>query len=267
MSIYLANRSTAPSQVTQLALYESSGAGVQWSSLWTRENNFSMGLCLGMLALDFALYSALGCYLDQVLPQEYGTRLHPLFPLLPSYWCPRDGKRAHLLLGRRRRRRGNKSGQGGEKQQLVDPLLAGSSSGGAAFAYPDTGSDSDAEDEDRSVEPVGAELRRQVHEGRCVVLQKLRKEFEVPKSASGGAFGDGGGGGSNGKGDTGDVTGVKVAVQGLSLRMFEGQVFALLGHNGGGCTICRCIVNEATSFSFLLPMGMHVRCSWQDYDD
>jgi ABC-type Na+ transport system ATPase subunit NatA len=48
-------------------------------------------------------------------------------------------------------------------------------------------------------------------ENRCVLIDGLRKTFDTPD-------------------------GEKVAVQGLTLRMYAGQIFVLLGHNGAGKT-------------------------------
>ncbi len=46
--------------------------------------------------------------------------------------------------------------------------------------------------------------------GRCVTVRGLRKEFETPD-------------------------GIKRAVDGVDLTMYEGQIFCLLGHNGKPC--------------------------------
>ena len=53
------------------------------------------------------------------------------------------------------------------------------------------------------MEAVGAEFTKQIEEGRCISVQRLRKTF-----------------------------GSKVAVADLDLEMFEGQITVLLGHNG-----------------------------------
>lgn len=54
--------------------------------------------------------------------------------------------------------------------------------------------------------------------GRCVTIRGLRKEFDTPD-------------------------GIKKAVDGVDLTMYEGQIFALLGHNGN---------NMSSSHAFLL---------------
>eukprot|EP00743_Colponemidia_sp_Colp-15_P004647 GILK01005008.1.p1 GENE.GILK01005008.1~~GILK01005008.1.p1 ORF type:complete len:2608 (-),score=498.63 GILK01005008.1:139-7962(-) len=72
--------------------------------------------------------------------------------------------------------------------------------------------DVDENQNSHRVEPVGENLRQLDAANRCVKIKGLRKEF------------------TTGLGHT------KVAVQGLNLSMYEGQIFALLGHNGAGKT-------------------------------
>lgn len=52
-------------------------------------------------------------------------------------------------------------------------------------------------------------LSRQLRDGNCVAMRDLRKDFQTP-------------------------TGIKKAVDGLSLTLYSGQITALLGHNGAG---------------------------------
>ena len=59
------------------------------------------------------------------------------------------------------------------------------------------------------VEPVTENLAAQVAEGKCVDIVNLRKGFTT-------------------------TNGYKVAVDGLNLTMYSGQITALLGHNGAG---------------------------------
>ena len=60
-----------------------------------------------------------------------------------------------------------------------------------------------------AIEAVDAHLRELEAQGKVVKLQNLRKVFKVPD-------------------------GQKVAVDGLDLSIYEGQIFVLLGHNGAG---------------------------------
>ena len=59
------------------------------------------------------------------------------------------------------------------------------------------------------IEPVPKHLQDQVHEKKCVHIHNLRKSFNTS-------------------------TGTKVAVDGLNLTFYSGQITALLGHNGAG---------------------------------
>ena len=72
--------------------------------------------------------------------------------------------------------------------------------------YGDEGSAGQAD-----IEEVSIELRHQEATNDCVRLHKLRKVFSTPD-------------------------GPKVAVHGLDLAIYKGQIFVLLGHNGAGKT-------------------------------
>ena len=79
-------------------------------------------------------------------------------------------------------------------------------------------------DKDLNVETVTENLERQVADGVCVDIIDLYKEFDI-------------------KG------GKKVAVDGLNLTMYSGQITALLGHNGAGKVI---MMMRYRLFSYLL---------------
>ena len=61
------------------------------------------------------------------------------------------------------------------------------------------------------IEPVTETLAAQIGNRTCVHVEGLRKQFNTP-------------------------TGVKVAVDNLNLTLYNGQITALLGHNGAGKT-------------------------------
>lgn len=63
-----------------------------------------------------------------------------------------------------------------------------------------------------NVEPVDESLLTQLAAGKCIDVQNLYKEFDTPHG------------------------GKKVAVDGLNLTMYNGQITTLLGHNGAGKT-------------------------------
>eukprot|EP01060_Flectonema_neradi_P038639 TRINITY_DN817_c1_g1_i1.p1 TRINITY_DN817_c1_g1~~TRINITY_DN817_c1_g1_i1.p1 ORF type:complete len:1922 (+),score=363.69 TRINITY_DN817_c1_g1_i1:42-5807(+) len=62
-----------------LCKYEGEGTGAHFSDFTSDE--YSFGTCVAMLFLDTLIYLALGWYLDNVLPSEYGVKKHPLFPI------------------------------------------------------------------------------------------------------------------------------------------------------------------------------------------
>jgi ATP-binding cassette subfamily A (ABC1) protein 3 len=181
---------------------------VQGENSNTLTSNFSYNLCIGMMFFDACLYGVLAWYLDKTMPSEFGTPLPLWFPFLPSYWFGTD-----CCLPK--------------ADRLTSPLIA--------HGYPTLGDDSvhilEEEDTDNSLlindptyklnkargchddfraEPVPADLLKQRADGRCVRIRGLRKVF----AAQGGSE--------------------RVAVNGLRMDMFEGQVTVLLGHNGAG---------------------------------
>lgn len=70
-------------------------------------------------------------------------------------------------------------------------------------------SNDDIVDEGTPIEPVSDNLKQQSRDGQSIEIKKLRKDF-----------------------------GEKVAVDGLSLSLYSGQITALLGHNGGTTLPC-----------------------------
>ena len=78
------------------------------------------------------------------------------------------------------------------------------------FGYDRLNGDAGAKDKDKvPVEPVTEDLAAQVQNKTCVEIRDLYKEFNTN-------------------------TGKKVAVDGLNLTLYSGQITALLGHNGAG---------------------------------
>ena len=60
---------------------------------------------------------------------------------------------------------------------------------------------------ERNFEPVSDTLKKQEKNNECLIIRDLKKKF-----------------------------GKKTAVNGVNLKMYNGQIFALLGHNGAGKT-------------------------------
>ncbi|KAL4144394.1 hypothetical protein PRNP1_013527 [Phytophthora ramorum] len=80
----------------------------------------------------------------------------------------------------------------------------------------------DISKEGDTVEAVGLDLKEQEKNGRAVVIAGLRKEFSVPG-------------------------GTKIAVDGLRLKLYEGQITCLLGHNGAGKTTVMSMLTGMTA--------------------
>lgn len=100
--VFLARPSSAPEYLRRLSLIptvcfdltgmvittaETQGSGIQWSTLDTTSQNFSVFDGFMMFMIDWFLYLILFLYLDQVgLQGDTGT-LRPLyFPCMPSFW-------------------------------------------------------------------------------------------------------------------------------------------------------------------------------------
>ncbi|KAG7387511.1 hypothetical protein PHYPSEUDO_014033 [Phytophthora pseudosyringae] len=81
--------------------------------------------------------------------------------------------------------------------------------------------DASVMNDDTTTEAVRHELEIQENNGHAVVITGLRKEFSVPG-------------------------GKKVAVHGLHLKLYEGQITCLLGHNGAGKTTVMAMLTGMT---------------------
>ena len=46
------------------------------------EGDYSLNVCLAMMALDTMIYFLLAAYLEAVLPTQHGSPRHPAFPLI-----------------------------------------------------------------------------------------------------------------------------------------------------------------------------------------
>ncbi|CAE7902215.1 ABCA1 [Symbiodinium sp. KB8] len=93
----------------------------------------------------------------------------------------------------------------------------------------------------RNFEPLGAERRALKAADRCLTARGLKKHFDTPD-------------------------GVKKAVDGVDLDVFQGEIFALLGHNGAGKS------TTMTMLTGLIPMTSGVASAFgldvsRDMDD
>lgn len=203
--------------------FEGEGQGVGFGNLFDDYQKFSAGIGITMMALDFVLYTVLGWYLDNVIPGEFGQRKSLYFCCTRAY-C--RGKPKPAPRGR---------GRGKGRSSVYEPLLGVMDEAGPGTASDMNGhsrsvsraSSSSELDSDGggdysgsvaiggaqppNVEAVPPALRHLERDHRCIKLRGLSKVFSTPD-------------------------GPKQAVDHLSMSMYEGQIFALLGHNGAGKT-------------------------------
>ncbi|KAG7383465.1 hypothetical protein PHYPSEUDO_003627 [Phytophthora pseudosyringae] len=154
------------------------------------------------LILDSVFLVALGWYLEQVLPQQYGVRKPWYFLFSKSYWQNKIDKSAQEDAP---------TSSDGYASPTLSPQA-----GGAYTQLADGENVAKAlEPVARSayVEPVNAALAMQERKGTCLQIRGLRKVFPLEEDGE-----------------------EHVAVAGLDLAMYSGQITALLGHNGAGKT-------------------------------
>ncbi|ETP35909.1 hypothetical protein F442_16025 [Phytophthora nicotianae P10297] len=145
------------------------------------------------LLLDSVILVALGWYLEQVLPQQYGVRKPWYFLLTKSYWVNKIDQSKDDEMATSSENYTLSPQAGGVYTQLTDNIAKPSGN-----AY---------------VEPVNAALAMQERNGTCLQIRGLRKVFPLEEDGE-----------------------ERVAVAGLDLAMYSGQITALLGHNGAGKT-------------------------------
>jgi len=216
--------------------------GIGWGNLYNPVNGggFSFGTALAMMLFDCVLYTLLGVYLNAVLPQEFGVPLPWYYPVTTKYWRPAHATAANAAaanaggsrpwytnvicysLACERRQGDRRAAAGGDAASTS--LLAGASSlvasadmesGGPhhheALPFAAQGAvsrfDTIGVARGDNIEAPGMHATALAQEGRCVSIRGLRKAFNTPD-------------------------GEKVAVAGLDMDMYEGEIFVLLGHNG-----------------------------------
>ena len=184
--------------IETISFFEAEATGVDFTIADTERNGFAVTTGLRWLFIDFLLYTLFAGYLNVVIPREFGRALPWYFPVLPSFW--------KSLLGASKR-----------QTQLAEQFALGPSE--KEENPPETievSVDSAKEepgslDEVVYVEGVEESLLQQKRRGLGMQIRNLTKVF-----------------------DTRD--GKKVAVDGLNMDIYEGQILVLLGHNGAGKT-------------------------------
>jgi ATP-binding cassette subfamily A (ABC1) protein 3 len=197
-----------------LSTLESNGVGLHWSNVYTNINgDYSFGTALTFMFFDFFLYTALGIYLGNVLPQDFGVPMPFYYPFTRKYWSEKSfcccytgrAKRSQPVRSPGGMMSINAGNDGGDAPLLMEDNNSGNLPfPGARSRFEEIGLASG----DR-FEAAGLSVRDLAREGRCVSIRGLTKEFNTPD-------------------------GIKRAVDNLDLDMFESQCFVLLGHNGAG---------------------------------
>ncbi|XP_033746545.1 ATP-binding cassette sub-family A member 3-like [Pecten maximus] len=80
--------------ITTITIYEGTGAGAQWTNFIspaTTDDNFSLGIAMGMLLLDSVICFFIAWYLDNIKPGEFGVPKPWYFLCTKTYWCGTDG--------------------------------------------------------------------------------------------------------------------------------------------------------------------------------
>ena len=191
-----------------LAGYESVGIGLDLETAQTLEyHNYIFMDGVKMLVLDFLIYSALGIYIDNVMPRATGTQRHWFYPcdwLTPTYWdcfnlCRRGDRKSVIEMRQ-------------EYQENTFKARRGAFSAKKLF-FEEEETEVDYDFETRYIRPENFEPPDPAQ----INLEKQNKYLKIHDLRK--VFGNG-----------------LRAVDGVNVRMYEGQIFALLGHNGAGKT-------------------------------
>ena len=132
-----------------LAAFEGPSIGVTFDNVNESVDNISFGMVLIILFFSSILFTTLGWYLEQVVPQEFGSGRKPwYFPCL----CSRDSKTKETLSTDAT----NSSFENGTTNEIMS---------------------------ERMMEPVSEELQEQEKDGRALMVLNLKKEFSDGKIA------------------------------------------------------------------------------------
>ncbi|XP_063714501.1 ATP-binding cassette sub-family A member 2-like isoform X3 [Symsagittifera roscoffensis] len=184
--------------VKYFTIYEIQKEGIQWHNLNSSPSdgdNFSALKAMLMLIVDSVVYAFLAWYIEAIRPGPYGIPLPWYFPFMKSYW---SSKQDHAEVSMQC----ILCGGGGTDSETDDKhsLASSQALNGGGSCY--LGCDPYSNPVDRNLfetEPDDLVLG--------VAIKSLSKKY---KSAG------------------------KYALRGLTLNMYEGQITALLGHNGAG---------------------------------
>jgi len=87
--------------VAVMSTFEASQVGSNSTNLFSEYQNFTVGHGLIMMAFDFVWISALGIYLEQVMPKTFGSSKSICFCFKRDYWacCRRKTKIGSISNG------------------------------------------------------------------------------------------------------------------------------------------------------------------------
>lgn len=184
--------------INALAKYESSLIGLQWNNISDVYSDFQFQTSIIMFFIDYVVYVLVAVYLDKVLPTKYGTKRESFYYCcLPSFWnCNKCCFNANS--------NGNKSYKHqssinldhistNDVHLLTSPLYA---------ELPDS---PNCNNNPSDIPKSGAfeNVNINANKKASVSLRNLTKIFGSHK-----------------------------AVDAVSLNLYQGEVFCLLGHNG-----------------------------------
>uniref|UniRef100_A0A670KEM8 ATP binding cassette subfamily A member 1 n=1 Tax=Podarcis muralis TaxID=64176 RepID=A0A670KEM8_PODMU len=185
-----------------LSLFEEQGVGLQWDNVFMSPlegDSYNLTTSVCMMLFDSLLYGVLTWYIEAVFPGQYGIPRPWYFPFTKSYWCgEQSGEQQTPSLHK------NSS----ESKQLVfSYILFSGKPGSLVFSvrFLKTYSPLD------SGNPFffWSHPKEPSHLHLGVSIQSLVKVYRDGK---------------------------KLAVDGLTLNFYEGQITSFLGHNGAGKT-------------------------------
>lgn len=186
---------------------EASNVGTSFSTSNAIVNGYSVQQALYYMAADAVLYMLVALYLSAVIPGEFGVPQPWWFPLSPATWDPVGfGGRSFFeawsafLKGARHAPRSNNKSSLNNDETSASLIRGGDEELSALKNEPASGP---------NFEAPSTALLDLGRAGRGLAVRGMRKAFDTPD-------------------------GVKLAVAGVDLDMYEGQIFALLGHNGAG---------------------------------
>ena len=78
--------------------FEGNLLGLHWDNIDFMVYNYTFARAMYMMAASFVLFTALGLYLDKVLPKQYGERRPVYFCLTKKFCCSccRRGRQINL---------------------------------------------------------------------------------------------------------------------------------------------------------------------------